>query len=196
MSALEPQQVVRLQALARSGGRAAADALRLLLAGFTVELTHTDAAGMPELLSRMGGSASSATGITFSVTGTPAGSVVLLLPGDSAPRLASLLLGREVGGALGHSGQSALEEAGNILASSYLTEIGRATKLDLVPSVPHLIRGRLDSILDLPLEMMGRDAAHVAGIEAGLAAHPAGPELILGHFLPRASVPALLASMS
>lgn len=194
---LEAHQLAALQGVARLGARAAADALRVLLGGRTVELTHTDAAALPDLVSRMGGPAASATAIVFRVSGELAGSVLVALPGTSATELAALLLGRPVT-ELGVEAQSAVEEAGNILASTYLTQVGRATHLELLPSVPHLIRGRMDALLDLPLEIIGATPDQVVGIEAGLRSRPEGPTLILGHFLPGdgpAALPRLLASI-
>lgn len=184
-----------LQALARTGALGAADALHILLGGRDVELTHTGTGMLPDLVFRLGGSASAATAIVFRVAGDLPGSVLLVLPGTSAQQLASVLLGREVGADLAPPAQSAVEEAANILASTYLTEVGRAARMELLPSVPHLIRGRLDSILDLPLEMIGADANHVASLEAGLLARPSGPAMTLGHLVPVDALPRLVAAL-
>jgi len=76
----------------------------------------------------------------FWVTGDPEGALLVFFPPGRARALASRLTGQpEAGeGRPGRQEASALKEAGNILASAYLSAVSRWAGMALKPSVPQL----------------------------------------------------------
>ncbi|MEK7366554.1 MAG: chemotaxis protein CheC [candidate division NC10 bacterium] len=78
--------------------------------------------------------------LCFWVTGDPEGALLVFFPPGRARALASRLTGQpEAGeGRPGRQEASALKEAGNILASAYLSAVSRWAGMALKPSVPQL----------------------------------------------------------
>ncbi|MBI3002497.1 MAG: chemotaxis protein CheC [candidate division NC10 bacterium] len=79
--------------------------------------------------------------LCFSVTGDPEGALLVFFPPGRARALTSRLTGQPAGGAVKAGGRegSALKEAGNILASVYLSAASRWAGTALRPSVPNLV---------------------------------------------------------
>ncbi|MCI0370949.1 MAG: chemotaxis protein CheC [candidate division NC10 bacterium] len=80
------------------------------------------------------------TALYFSVAGDPEGALLVFFPPGRARALASRLTGQPEAGAgiPGDREGSALKEAGNILASAYLSAASRFAGVALKPSIPHL----------------------------------------------------------
>ena len=80
------------------------------------------------------------TALYFSVGGDPEGALLVFFPPGRARALAFRLTGQPEAGAGIPGGRegSALKEAGNILASAYLSVASRWAGVALKPSVPHL----------------------------------------------------------
>jgi chemotaxis protein CheC len=77
--------------------------------------------------------------VVMQVLGDLAGRTIQIFPGPTASRLAAILLRRpaiEFPGGFGVMEQSALKEAGNILASAYLTALSEFLGMLLLTSVP------------------------------------------------------------
>lgn len=93
---------------------------------------------VPELLGR--GNELVAT-VVMQVLGDLAGRTIQVFPGATAARLASILLGQpEVSfpDGFGEMERSAIKEAGNILASAYLTALSEFLGMMLLTSIPAL----------------------------------------------------------
>lgn len=88
----------------------------------------------------VGGSDAMVVGVFLRVYGLAPGSILFLLPRDSAFALIDMLMGREKGTTqeLDFMDESALMEIGNILAGAYLNALSHFTKLTLLPSIPAL----------------------------------------------------------
>lgn len=84
------------------------------------------------------------------------GGILVLLTEESVLALIHLLTEREVGqvSALAEGDRSAIQEVGNILASSYLTALGDRLGLILLPSPPELFLDRAASAMEAFLRGM------------------------------------------
>ncbi len=103
--------------------------------------------GIPTFL---GGTDVVTTAILSDLTNDISGTMFLMLPPDSAQKLAALLTGdneidiiKEDG-----MGQSALKEVGNILTGSSMTALSRFLDLNVIASVPHIATDMLGSLID------------------------------------------------
>lgn len=135
----------------------AATALSQLLSR-TVKITAPDVFidsihGVPEFL----GSTETVTTAILSDLGCDIqGTMFLMLPPESAERLATILMNgqfvdiREVGGL----GESALKEVGNILTGSCMTALSKFLDLNIVASVPHIATDMLGALLDTIIAKM------------------------------------------
>lgn len=84
----------------------------------------------------------------------PLGSLLLILPHDSAKELASLLqdnAGGSNAGELTEMDISALEECGNILSGSSLTAISKVLDTELVESLPNFAHDMLQAVMSFTL---------------------------------------------
>ena len=83
----------------------------------------------------VGGADAMVVGVFLRVYGKAPGSVLFLLPKDSAFYLVDTLMGKERGvtKTLDFMDESALMEIGNILAGAYLNALSHFTKLTLLP---------------------------------------------------------------
>lgn len=88
--------------------------------------------------------------VQMGMSGDMKGRTVFLLPVDAGLRLAERMLRRHRGSSvgLGELEQSALNEAGNILAGAYLTALSEFLKMRLMLSPPTLSRGDTVHALD------------------------------------------------
>ncbi len=114
--------------------------------------------------------------VTQSVDGYEKGKISLVIARESAPSLASLLVGRHgsPNRRLGGFELDALKEAGNIISGSYLAFLGHPLGLTGVPSVPTLLEGTLDEIA---LSLVPQSSSLC--VEAHLAAPSRGIELVV-----------------
>ncbi len=114
--------------------------------------------------------------VTQSVDGYEKGKISLVVARESAPSLASLLVGRHglPNRRLGGFEVDALKEAGNIIAGSYLASLEHPLGLTGVPSVPTLQEGTSDEIT---LSLLPQSSS--VCMEAHLIAHAHGIELIV-----------------
>jgi chemotaxis protein CheC len=78
--------------------------------------------------------------VRMRMAGDLKGLTALLFPHESAVRLAEMMAGRPVGAfeTLGAFEQSAIKEAGNILASAYLNALAEFMGMTLLPTPPEL----------------------------------------------------------
>ena len=136
---LSPGQIDALRSLAGFGS---ADAARSLgqLVGPGVEMDATRAA-LYRLEDLEGLFAPEPFGLSvrFRAEGGARVRLLVQLTKDGAERISQALVGE--GGSYAPLQRSALAEAANILVSSYLSGVGAAVGLTLVPSVPELSQG-------------------------------------------------------
>jgi chemotaxis protein CheC len=123
-------------------------------------------------------------GILMHMMGDLTGRALLLFPQTSARTLCDYLLRRELGTTkeFHEMEQSALKEAGNILASAYLNALSDFMGMMLVPSVPSLVIDLSGAVLTSAHLNFGHDRDYAFCVETSFrlegAAEPLG-----GHFL-------------
>ena len=122
--------------------------------------------------------------ILMHMMGDLTGRALLLFPQRSARTLCDFLLRREVGTTqdFGEMEQSALKEAGNILASAYLNALSDFMGMMLVPSVPSLVVDLSGAVLTSAHLNFGHDRDYAFCVETSFRLEGA-PEPLGGHFL-------------
>jgi chemotaxis protein CheD len=112
------------------------------------------------------------TALSFSVTGDPEGALLFFFPPGGVRALTSRLTGQPQpeGGLAGALGESALKEAGNILASAYLSAASRWAGRVLRPSVPRLTTDWSRAGADDALDGLLPDAGMVLLVEVPFGA--------------------------
>ena len=156
--------LARVRSLSERGLSRAADSLGRLL-GYPVRLAVQEVRRLPSstLLALAGDAgAGPAAGLRIRIRGEGAGWILILLPLPTVYRLLQALTGapaqpRE----LTETERSAVQEVGNIVASSFLSEWGDLLGRRFVPSVPDV---HLDNIPRLVRDVLA--SVHALGSEA------------------------------
>ena len=122
--------------------------------------------------------------ILMHMMGDLTGRALLLFPLRSARTLCDFLLRREIGTTqeFGEMEQSALKEAGNILASAYLNALSDFMGMMLVPSVPSLVIDLSGAVLTSAVLNFGQDRDYAFCVETSFRLEGA-TEPLGGHFL-------------
>ena len=122
--------------------------------------------------------------ILMHMMGDLTGRALLLFPQRSARTLCDFLLRRELGTTqeFGEMEQSALKEAGNILASAYLNALSDFMGMMLVPSVPSLVIDLSGAVLTSAHLNFGHDRDYAFCVETSFRLEGA-TEPLGGHFL-------------
>ncbi|MGZ8398570.1 MAG: chemotaxis protein CheC [Gemmatimonadales bacterium] len=122
--------------------------------------------------------------ILMHMMGDLTGRALLLFPQRSARTLCDFLLRRELGttGEFLEMEQSALKEAGNILASAYLNALSDFMGMMLVPSVPSLVIDLSGAVLTSTHLNFGHDREYAFCVETSFRLEGA-TEPLGGHFL-------------
>jgi len=122
--------------------------------------------------------------ILMHMMGDLTGRALLLFPQRSAQTLCDFLLRREIGTTqeFGEMEQSALKEAGNILASAYLNALSDFMGMMLVPSVPSLVIDLSGAVLTSAHLNFGHDRDYAFCVETSFRIEGA-TEPLGGHFL-------------
>ena len=122
--------------------------------------------------------------ILMHMMGDLTGRALLLFPQSSARTLCDFLLRRELGTTqeFHEMEQSALKEAGNILASAYLNALSDFMGMMLVPSVPSLVVDLSGAVLTSAHLNFGHDRDYAFCVETSFRFEGA-TEPLGGHFL-------------
>jgi chemotaxis protein CheC len=140
----------------------------------------TEISAVPE---RLGGAESLMVGITLQILGEARGSIMLLFPQESAPRLLCCLLQREERTlVMNELNVSALKEVGNILASAYLCAIGNFLNKTLIPSIPLLSYDMAGAVVDYVLIDLSETGDLALMVETDFSTDDQGNRQIKGHF--------------
>ncbi|MGH7441292.1 MAG: chemotaxis protein CheC [bacterium] len=115
-----------------------------------IEVTRVEEATDGALPALAGPPDALAAGVTFHIVGDAGGRILLWLSRDAAVEMVDLLSRRPIGStkALNEMGHSAVKEAGNIMASAYLTGLCDFSGLLLMPSVPSLLFDRSGAVME------------------------------------------------
>ncbi|MCM8812694.1 MAG: chemotaxis protein CheC [Candidatus Omnitrophica bacterium] len=86
--------------------------------------------------------------VVLQVLGDAPGILLLLFPQPDAQALSAILTGRDVGSVFTEFDQSAIKEAGSIVAAAYLTALSSFTHFGLIPSAPAIIIDMAGALVD------------------------------------------------
>lgn len=179
---LSAEQLDALREIGNVGAGNSATALSQII-NRRIDMTVPQVAIMPldDVPNVVGGPDAMVVGVFLRVYGLAPGSVLFLLPHDSAFYLIDMLLGKERGSTktLDFMDESALMEIGNILSGAYLNALSHFTKLTLLPSIPALAMDMAGAILSVVLVQLGQMGDHALVIETEFLSEDDG---IKGHF--------------
>ena len=116
----------------------------------------------------VGGPETLVYGILVQITGDINGIIIFLVKQQSAGQLVSFMMNRPVADErqLNEIEQSALQEIGNIMASSYLGSLSGLTHKKIIPSVPYLCIDMANAVLSVPAIEFGKVADRALFIES------------------------------
>lgn len=128
----------------------------------------------------LGGAEVPVAGIYFRFEGDIKGNMMFLIPLPSSRILLNMLMGTlRDEEEFGEMERSALEEVGNILASSYISSLCALTGLKITISVPALAIDMVGAILSVPVIQYGQMGDNVLLIETRFSE---GEFSVKGHF--------------
>ncbi len=139
MSHHSPRELDRWAELANIGAGHAAGALAVLL-GRTIRMQVPRLSEAPTRAPEPAAPEPDATGVLFRVEGGFGGSLAVLFPDSARASLLARLLGTPESESAPEQVESALGEAGNILASHALSALADTLAARVVPSVPQVER--------------------------------------------------------
>jgi chemotaxis protein CheC len=161
-------QLDALREIGNVGAGNAATALSQII-NRKIDMTVPQVAILPlgEVPEVVGGPDAMVAGVYLRVFGRAPGSILFLLPRESAYSLVDMLMGRaqKTTTSLDSMDESALMEIGNILAGAYLNSLSYFTKLTLLPSIPALAIDMAGAILSVILIQLGQMGDHALVIE-------------------------------
>lgn len=165
---LSPLQLDALREIGNVGAGNAATALSQIV-NRRIDMTVPRVSILPlgEVPDVVGGPDAMVAGVYLRVFGPAPGSILFLLPRNSAFYLVDMLMGRTKGDTqfLNTMDESALMEIGNILAGAYLNSLAYFTQLTLLPSIPALAIDMAGAILSVILIQLGQMGDHALVIE-------------------------------
>ena len=165
---LSQQILRRLRSLSNRSMRRAGEALTVLL-GHPVRLEVSDiyrlaADALPDLAAEAG--TEELAGLRFRISGETGGEMVLLFPRRTIFRMLRALLRRPEGERpLSAQEQSAIQEVGNVLASSFLSELGDLLGRRLLHSPPELHLQDIPQLMQQAVEKVKAQGAEVLVVQ-------------------------------
>jgi len=177
--------LLQLDALREIGnigaGNAATALSQLIKQKIDMAVPEVSILPLGEVPEMVGGPDVMVAGVYLRVFGPAPGSILFLLPRESAYYLVDMLMGRGHGETqlLNSMDESALMEIGNILAGAYLNALSHLTKLTLLPSIPALAIDMAGAILSVILCQLGQVGDHALVIETEFTTDNDG---VKGHF--------------
>ena len=122
-----------------------------------------------DIASFVGGPENIIVGILVSISGDINGIMMFLLKMDSANRLVDIIMGgmERPKDTFDEMAQSAIQEIGNIMISSYVGSLAGLINKVIKPSIPYLSIDMANAILSVPAIEFGKVADRVLFIESG-----------------------------
>lgn len=136
-----------------------------------VNLLKATMTSLDELPKLIGDKETLVSGIYLPVTGDLSGSLLMIFPEKSAFTLVEVLLKKELGTTkeLDEMDNSALSEAGNILAGNCLTALSHTLGMHLVEHVPEFAHGMVGALIDNVAVAFGQKAERALIIQVELS---------------------------
>ncbi len=159
MDSMDSMHYDLLKELGNIGAGNATTALaQMLNKKLDMKVPRVDLVGFDRLPSVICGEEELVVGIYLMLSDDVDGSMMFLLPEESAHNLVDQLMGRESGNCEPFSEMdfSALQEIGNIITGSYLSALSSLTNLTIGASVPYMAIDMAAAILSVPAIEFGR----------------------------------------
>ncbi len=181
---LTPVQLDALKEIGNVGAGNAATALsQIINKRIDMNVPKVSILPLGDVPDMVGGPDTMVAGVYLRVFGQAPGSILFLLPINSAFDLVNMLMGKGKESRQDHTftamDESALMEIGNILASAYLNALSYFTKLTLLPSIPALAMDMAAALLNVVLVQLGQMGDHALVIETLFTTDDNG---VNGHF--------------
>ena len=185
MMTLKPNQLDALREVANIGAGHAATALSQMTSNtimITVPKIHVTR--LEDVPAQLNSEDEPIAAVLMHMMGDLTGRTLLVFPQPTAVRMAELMLRRPIGSSseLGVLEQSAIKEAGNILAGAYMNALSEFMGLMLLPSPPSLHIDMSAAILTTTHLQFGSDKDQVVSVETEFMLKDA-EEQLRGFFL-------------
>lgn len=181
---LDELQLDALREIGNVGAGNAATALsQLINKKIKMSVPKVSVAPISDVPDLVGGPETIVAGVFLRVFGEAPGSILFLLPRDSAYALIDTIMQRTERDNfdLTEMDQSALKEIGNILAGAYLNALAHFTQITLLTSIPALAIDMAGAILSLILIQLGQVGDYALVIETEFSADTDNDD-VRGHF--------------
>ncbi|MBA3559781.1 MAG: chemotaxis protein CheC [Gemmatimonadaceae bacterium] len=180
MMTLKPNQLDALREVANIGAGHAATALSQMTSNtimITVPKIHVTR--LEDVPAQLNSEDEPIAAVLMHMMGDLTGRTLLVFPQPTAVRMAELMLRRPIGSSseLGVLEQSAIKEAGNILAGAYMNALSEFMGLMLLPSPPSLHIDMSAAILTTTHLQFGSDKDQVVSVETEFMLKDAGDQL-------------------
>lgn len=159
MDSMDSMHYDLLKELGNIGAGNATTALaQMLNKKLDMKVPRVDLVGFDKLPSVICGEEELVVGIYLMLSDDVDGSMMFLMPEDSAHSLVDQLMGRAQGSKepFSEMDYSALQEIGNIITGSYLSALSTLTKLTIGASVPYIAVDMAAAILSVPAIEFGK----------------------------------------
>lgn len=153
-SRLQNAQLDALTEISNIGvGHAATALSQLLSTSVEIRVPRVELLDIADVADQLGGDDTPVLGMFLKMLGDASGNMLLIYPRESAERMVSLLLQKELeeDEIFSEMSISALKEVGNILASAYLSALGTMLNINLICSTPSVSYDMAGAIVDYSL---------------------------------------------
>lgn len=154
MNAIELDTIKEIGSI--GNGNAATALSGILNAKVSMKFPEVHILGFNEALNYLGNPEDLVAAVLVEMSGEIQGVMLYLLTEEFAKEVLAKMLGEEIDFmALSEMHQSALNEIGNIMISSYISAMSSLTNVEINLSVPQFAMNMLGGILSLPMAQMG-----------------------------------------
>ncbi len=189
---LTPAQLDALREVANIGAGHAATAMSELTGQrIMISVPRVNIAPLDDVPNQIAEGEEPVVAVLMQMMGDLSGLTLLVFPQASALRVASLMMRRPATD-LGTIEQSAIQEAGNILGSSYMNALAEFMGMILMPSPPSLAVDLSTTVLSSTYVEVSGGAEYVFCVESEFALHESH-ERVRGLFLLLPDTPSLTA---
>jgi chemotaxis protein CheC len=192
LRALNAQQLDALREVANIGAGHAATALSQITdERIMISVPQLTIAPLGDIPNQVAGPEEPVAAVLMRMEGDLTGLCLLVLPKPIALRVAGLMMRRKVE-ALGRIEESAIKEAGNIIAAAYLNALADFMHMTLLPSPPSLAVDMSDAVLNSTFLEISQGSEFVFCVESEFQLQDHG-ERLRGFFLLLPDGPSLQA---
>jgi chemotaxis protein CheC len=189
---LTPEQLDALREVANIGAGHAATALsEMTNQRIMISVPRVNIASLEDVPNQIAEQEEPVAAVLMQMMGDLTGLTLLVFPQESALRLASLMMHREAK-EMGKIEKSAIQEAGNILGSSYMNALAEFMGMILMPSPPSLAIDLSSAVLSSTYVEVTGGAEYVFCVESEFVMQENG-ERVRGLFLLLPDPPSLSA---